>query len=397
MQQRKGGGATKILYTLNTVRKIGLLNSAQALSAKNTCKACALGMGGQAGGMTNELGEFPAVCNKSVQAQSTDIQPPIPIEVFAHSVDEFRDLSAQQMEKLGRLGEPIHKSPGGNTFSPISWDNALDLATERLRDTQAQRSFFYASGRSSNEAAFLFQLFARMYGTNNVTNCSYYCHQATGVALSGTVGTGTATVELNDLGLCDTIFVIGANPASNHPRFIHQLKGCRDRGGDVIIINPAREPGLFKFALPKSPKSLLTGGSEIASDFLQPRIGGDIAVFKGIAKALLELSSEDRAFISSHTQNWDGFRADIVQTSWSQIERISGVNQDDLVRIAKIYANSKSAVFAWGMGMTHHAHGVASFDDHCPRFNARHDWSAGRWSFTAARALQCSRRGHYRR
>ena len=125
----------------------------------------------------------------------------------------------------------------------------------------------------------MLQLLARVYGTNNVNNCSYYCHQATGVGLSETIGVGTSTVELADLDGCDCIFVIGANPASNHPRFVHKLQGCRARGGQVVVINPAKEPGLVRFALPKSPRSMIVGGDEIASHYLQPHIGSDIAVF----------------------------------------------------------------------------------------------------------------------
>jgi len=145
------------------------------------------------------------------------------------------------------------------------------------------------------------QLFARLYGTNNINNCSYYCHQATSVGLASTIGSGTATVELADLELTDLVFVIGANPASNHPRFIHKLKECRDRGGHVVIINPAKEAGLVKFALPKSPRSLLAGGSEIASEYLQPKIGSDIFVFKGIAKALIDFDALDHGFINQYT------------------------------------------------------------------------------------------------
>ncbi|MGB5326568.1 MAG: molybdopterin-dependent oxidoreductase, partial [Pseudomonadales bacterium] len=221
MKERKmpvGGGAKKILYALRTAQRIGLLDSARALSAKNTCKACGLGMGGQRGGMTNELGEFPAVCNKSVQAQSTDIQPPIPVEIFEHDLEEFQQLSAHELEHLGRLGTPLHKPAGSNRYQPVSWDTALDRAAAAFATTEAARAFFYSSGRSSNEAGFVLQLLARVYGCNNVNNCSYYCHQATGVGLGNTIGSGTATVELADLDACDTIFVIGANPASNHPR-----------------------------------------------------------------------------------------------------------------------------------------------------------------------------------
>ena len=359
---KAAGGATKILYTLQTVQRMGVGKATKALTAHNTCKACALGMGGQSGGMTNELGEFPAVCNKSVQAQSTDIQSEIPVEVFEHTLSDFRELSAKQTEKLGRLGFPILKRAGESQYQRVDWDTAIEFAFERLNATKPDKSFFYSSGRSSNEAAFLFQLVARLYGTNNVNNCSYYCHQATGVGLGNTIGTGTATVELADLTLCDTIFVIGANPSSNHPRFIHKLKECRSRGGQVIVINPAKELGLVKFALPKSPKSLLSGGSEIASEYLQPNIGEDLALFKGLAKSILENGLEDRAFMDEHCEETDAFEADIRSTEWDEITSRCGIEKVEIDRIAQLYAKSKSAVFAWGMGMTHQLNGVENVE-----------------------------------
>lgn len=353
-----GGGPKKVLYTLETVRRIGPLKATKALAAKNTCKACALGMGGQQGGMTNELGEFPSVCNKSVQAQSTDIQPEIPSEIFAHTLDELRELTPRELETLGRLNMPIHKPSGEDRYHPISWEDAISLAAARLSEHSPERAFFYSSGRSSNEAGFLFQLLARAYGTNNVTNCSYYCHQATGVGLGSAIGTGTATVELADLGISDLIFVIGANPSSNHPRFIHQLKNCRDRGGDVVVINPAKEPGLVKFAIPKSPKSMLAGGSEIASAYLQPRIGEDMALLKGIAKAVLENGAENRTFIGAYTEGFESFQRDIEHLGWSEIDARTGISQTEIKRIAALYTKAQSAVFAWGMGITHHVHGT---------------------------------------
>lgn len=358
-----GGGAKKILYTLATVNRIGVAKAAKALTAHNTCKACALGMGGQKGGMTNELGEFPAVCNKSVQAQSTDIQDEIPVEVFDHPLSDFKVLSPKETERLGRLGFPVLKRKGEDRFSKISWDDALDFAVERLKATSPDRSFFYSSGRSSNEAAFVFQLLARLYGTNNVNNCSYYCHQATGVALGSTIGTGTSTVELADLTKCDLIFVIGANPSSNHPRFIHQLKACRDRGGMVVVINPAKEPGLQKFALPKSPKSLMSGGSEIASHYLQPKIGEDMALFKGIAKAVLEQGAEDRGFLDQYTEGSSEWLESIKALSWDEIVERCGVSKDEIEAVASVYASSSNSVFAWGMGMTHHLHGVENIEE----------------------------------
>jgi len=362
MKEPVGGGRKKILYLLQTARRIGLLNSAKALTAHNACKACGLGMGGQRGGMTNELGEFPSVCNKSVQAQSTDIQPPIPDEVFAHPVTDLRELSGRELEHMGRLGEPIYKAADSDRYRVVDWDWAIEHAAARFAATEAQRTFFYSSGRSSNEAGFVLQLFARLYGTNNVNNCSYYCHQATSVALGATIGTGTATVELDDLSECDLIFVIGANPASNHPRFIHKLKACRDRGGQVIVINPAKEPGLVRFAVPKSAKSMLTGGTWIASDYLQPRIGTDIALLKGLAKAVVERGAHDPGFIERHTDGFDAFLADLEASSWATIVSACGVPREDIERVAKRYANAERAVFAWGMGMTHHTHGVENIE-----------------------------------
>ena len=322
-----GGGAKKVLYTLKTVSRIGVLNAAKALNSKNACKACAYGMGGQNGGMTNELGEFPSVCNKSVQAQSTDIQPIIPKEIFEHSIEELQDLSAHEIEHLGRLGTPIYKSKQDIKYRPVTWSWAIEYIASKFKETQPDKTFFYSSGRSSNEAGFVLQLFARLYGTNNVNNCSYFCHQATSVGLSSTIGTGTATIELDDLTGCDTIFVIGANPSSNHPRFIHMLKNCRERGGQVIVINPAKEPGLVKFSVPKSPKSMLKGGDWIASEYLQPNIGSDIALFKGLAKAILEMGAEDKKFIENYTNNYEAFKSDIKSLDWKEITKNCGISK----------------------------------------------------------------------
>jgi molybdopterin-dependent oxidoreductase alpha subunit len=360
--QTVGGGPKKVLYTLQTVARMGVGKAAKALTAKNTCKACAYGMGGQMGGMTNELGEFPSVCNKSVQAQSTDVQPAIPHAVFTHELADLKELTGKEMEHLGRLGDPVYKAANSDRYEVVEWDWALDHAAKRLLATVPDRTFFYSSGRSSNEAGFIFQLLARVFGTNNVNNCSYFCHQATSEGLATTIGKGTATVELADLTGADMIFVIGANPSSNHPRFIHMLKHCRDRGGEVIIINPAREPGLVKFAVPKSPTSMLRGGDEIASDYLQPRIGSDIALMLGIAKAVIEAGMEDTDFIEKHTGNVAAYKAQVHAISWVNIETSTGLSRAEIERVAHRYGRAKNVVFAWGMGMTHHVHGVENVE-----------------------------------
>lgn len=357
-----GGGAKKVLYTLATAGRIGLLDSAKALNSRNTCKACGLGMGGQLGGMTNERGEYPSVCNKSVQAQSTDIQPPIPSEVFSHSIEDLADLSAHELEHLGRLGRPIRKARGASNFSELGWDDAIQHSIAALARATPDRSFFYSSGRSSNEAGFLLQLIARLYGTNNVSNCSYYCHQATSEALESTIGTGTATVELDDLAACDLVFLIGANPASNHPRLLHKLIEVRRRGGEVVVINPLREPGLVRFAAPKMLSSMLKGGDEVASHYVQPRAGADIALFTAIAKALDEGDGIDQAFAQRYTTGFAELIESVRRTDWDALCAECGIPEATVRKIANVYAKSERAIFAWGMGMTHHLHGVRNIE-----------------------------------
>ncbi|MBL4657805.1 MAG: molybdopterin-dependent oxidoreductase, partial [Flavobacteriales bacterium] len=216
----------------------------------------------------------------------------------------------------------------------------------------------------SNEAAFLVQIFARVFGTNNVNNCSYYCHQASGVGLLNTIGSGTATIQVSDLKEADLIFVIGANPSSNHPRFLTELMHCRRRGGEVIVINPVKEPGLVKFSIPSDVKSMLTGGSDIASMFVQPRIEGDLALLQGVGKALLAIEAGvNKSFIDEHTKDFDAYINHLNVLSWEAIEKGSQVSRGTIEQIAGKYASSTNTVFAWCMGITHHKSGVDAVEE----------------------------------
>ncbi|MFQ5444476.1 MAG: molybdopterin-dependent oxidoreductase, partial [Nitrospinales bacterium] len=250
--RRSAGGWGAILFSLKWARRAGgLFPMLRALATRNSCKSCALGMGGQQGGMRNEKGSFPEVCNKSILAQASDMQGALPVNFFGnHDISTLSQWSPRQLELSGRLTQPVLCEPDATHYRPISWDEAIDRIVEKIKATPPDRTFFYSSGRSSNEAGFLLQLFARSFGTNNVNNCSYYCHQASGVGLSQSIGSGTATVQLEDLDATDLIFLLGANPASNHPRFMRTLMEIRRRGGKVIVINPAREPGLENFSVP---------------------------------------------------------------------------------------------------------------------------------------------------
>ncbi len=355
---KSGGGWPALLYTLRTANRVGAGALWRAMRARNACKTCGLGMGGQMGGMVNEGGHFPEVCKKSLQAMASDMQAGITPEFFdRYSIAHLRTLSSRELEHCGRLVAPVYAAPGDTHYRTIAWTDALEILARTLMASGPAHSFFYASGRSSNEAGFLLQLFARLLGTNYVNNCSYYCHQASSVGLTSTVGTGVATVQLDDLDRSDLVVLIGGNPASNHPRLLTKLMNLRRRGGHVIVINPARETGLVNFSVPSDVRSLLFG-SEIASVYLQPHIGGDIALLAGIAKRVLERGAADRAFIDAHTEGFAEYAGAIESTAWDDIERRSGVTRDRIVRVADLYSTATSAVFAWTMGITHHLHGV---------------------------------------
>ena len=354
-----GGGWPAVRYTLQKAREAGgLLKLWRAMRSKNACKTCALGMGGQQGGMVNELGHFPEVCKKSLQAMVADMQGAITSEFWTrYTPAELRQLSPRELEHCGRLTQPVRYTPQLNRFQPISWETAYQHIVTKLRELSADETFWYFSGRSSNEAGFLLQMFARIYGTNNVNNCSYYCHQASGVGLTSVTGSGTATIVLEDLDQADLVFVIGGNPASNHPRLMRTLMEVRRRGGEVIVINPVVETGLVKFSVPSDVRSLLFG-SEIASLYVQPHIGGDLALLTGIAKQVLEQGDHEDQFLQESTEGWPELRRHLESVSWDDIITKSGVDREQIRELARRYAKSKRTVFSWTMGITHHAHGV---------------------------------------
>lgn len=359
MKVRSGGGFRAIRYTFKKGREAGgLIKLYRAMRSRNACKTCALGMGGQKGGMVNELGKFPEVCKKSLQAMVADMQPAIPKDFWSkHRVDELKNHTPRQLESLGRLNHPVVYRKGSQHYEPVGWDEAIRNIAQKLATTDANRSFFYFSGRSSNEAGFLLQLLARLYGTNNVNNCSYYCHQASGVGLQSSVGTGTATIVLDDLEHSDCVFLIGGNPASNHPRLMTSLMHVRRRGGKIIVINPVRETGLVKFRIPSDPLSLLFG-TKIATQYIQPHIGGDLALLWGIAKALQSIGAIDTEYLEANCVDHEQWVRSLDTFTWKEIESKSGIDRAEVEEIARTYAKSNRTVFAWTMGITHHAHGV---------------------------------------
>ena len=354
-----GGGWQAIRYTFRKAWEAGgFFKFYRALRSKNACKTCALGMGGQHGGMVNERGSFPEVCKKSIQAMAADMQPAITADFWSRfSIDQMSRWSPRQLETSGRLIQPILYEKGSTHYRTITWNEAFDRIATKLKALIPDETFWYFSGRSSNEAGFLLQLLARVYGTNNVNNCSFFCHQASGVGLTSTLGTSTATVVLDDLEEADTIWIIGGNPPSNHPRLMTTLMHLRRRKGKVIVINPIRELGLVRFKVPSDPWSMLFG-TEIATHYVQPHIGGDLALLTGIAKAVVELGSHDLPFMNEHCNDVDKYLSWLSTKTWNEITEKSGVDESTIRDLAKAYSESKASVFSWTMGITHHAHGV---------------------------------------
>jgi molybdopterin-dependent oxidoreductase alpha subunit len=355
---RGGGGWPAVFYSLRLARKVGPWKFWRAMNSKNACKTCALGMGGQLGPMRNEAGSWPEVCKKSMQAAASDLQGAIRPEFFqSYSIDQLRTFSPRELENAGRLTRPMILTPGADRYRPIDWTEALERLADRFKAISPNEAFFYFSGRSSNEAAFLLQLFARVWGTNNVNNCSYYCHQASGVGLSSAIGTGTATVALDDVERADLVFLLGGNPASNHPRFMTILNSIRRKGGRVVVVNPVREPGLIQFRIPSNVRSLLFG-SRIADLYLQPHIGGDVAALTGVAKVVIERGGVDASFVAGATEGFEAFEEFCRSASWAEIEAKSGLGRGEIEQAAEMYLAAQNVVFAWTMGITHHEHGV---------------------------------------
>ena len=345
-------------YVMARGRDVGTLALYRRLRSKNACKTCALGMGGQEGGMVNEVGHFPEVCKKSVQAQAADMGRAITESDLRNlSLADLQRHTSAQMEAMGRLTFPIIAAPHDTHFRRITWDEAISIASNALTATTPERTFWYSSGRSSNEAGFLLQLIARAFGTNNVNNCSYYCHQASGVALNSIYGSGTASVSLEDLQHTQLVVLAGANPASNHPRLITQLIKLRRRGGKVIVINPLSELGLRRFRLPSDARSFLIG-SDVSDLYLQPHIGGDIALSVALLKGIIERDAVDHAFVDSATEHWDDIRAHVDEITWTQLVDASGVPKDQIDAAVDMLVAAPSAIFMWAMGLTHHAHGT---------------------------------------
>ncbi|SHG57932.1 FdhF/YdeP family oxidoreductase [Bradyrhizobium erythrophlei] len=290
----------------------------------------------------------------------------------AHTVSELWNWPDFDLENEGRLTHPMAYDRATDRYLPISWDKALAKIGAALRGLpHPDMAEFYTSGRASNEAAFLYQVFAREYGTNNFPDCSNMCHEATSVGLPESIGVGKGTVTLEDFQYADAVFCIGHNPGTNHPRMLTTLREVSKRGVPIIVLNPLRERGLERFTSPQHPVEMLTlNSTPIASTYHLVKVGGDIAVLKGIMKTVVALDAKslaeggpgvlDREFIGRHTTGIDELLADLDATSWVAIEQASGLSRSDIEFAGGIYAKAERVIINYGMGITQHRHGTGN-------------------------------------
>jgi formate dehydrogenase major subunit len=287
-----------------------------------------------------------------------------------HSLAELARNSDYFLSQQGRLVEPLVLRPGATHYTPIDWDEAFELVAQSLAALpSADAAVFYTSGRTSNEAAFLYQLFVRRFGTNNLPDCSNLCHESSGVALGETLGAGKGSVLLADFEKADCVIVIGQNPGTNHPRMLSTLQEVARRGCPIVAINPLKEAGLLAFKDPQELRGLFGKATALATHFLQVRIGGDVALLKGLMKALLELDREsgglvfDHAFLAEHTTGYEAFVADLDAEPWAAILEGSGIELEALWDVARLLARSKRLICCWAMGLTQHKHAVANIQE----------------------------------
>ncbi len=313
-----------------------------------------------------KMAEFCENGAKAVASEATTKR--LTPEIFAkHSIPEMLRQTDMWLEGLGRITHPMVRRKDADHYEPISWEDAFELIGREIRSLASpDEASFYTSGRASNEAAFIYGLFARQLGTNNLPDCSNMCHESSGAGLTEVIGFGKATVRIEDFSNADAIFVIGQNPGTCHPRMLTELQKAARNGCRIVSVNPLMETGLMRFKNPQEPLHMLAPGTKLACLFLPVRINGDVALLKGIMKEMLEEDERTGGkvlahdFITHHTEGFEAFAADIKRESWERIVQSSGLTREQIREAARIAIESERMICSWAMGITQHKNGVAN-------------------------------------
>lgn len=363
--EKAAAGVKAVVVALDRgIAQAGVVRTARALLRLNQrdgtdCPGCAWPES-QGHRKTAEFCENGA---KAVAEEST-LRTVTPKFWAEHSIAELSTKTEYWLGNQGRITHPVVIRPGDTHYSQITWDDAFTLIGEQIRATTPGRTVFYTSGRTANESAFMYQLFARSLGTNNLPDCSNMCHESSGSALNPTIGIGKGTVSLEDIHQAELVFVVGQNPGTNHPRMLSALAECKENGGKIVAVNPLPEAGLFNFKDPQTPSGLLGNGTALADEFLQIKVGADLALFQALGHLLLEEEERvpgsviDHEFVNANTDGIEAYRAARKSIDWEETETATGLSRLQIATVAQMMVKSKATIICWALGLTQQPHSV---------------------------------------
>jgi len=351
--------------TGRTIRTLRLLNQREGFD----CPGCAWPEPQQADGGHRHVAEFCENGAKAVAEEATKRR--VGRDFFAkHTIEELRGKTDYWLGQQGRITEPFVLRDGATHYEPISWDGAFDLIAGEMKALEdPNEAIFYTSGRTSNEAAFAYQLMVRSFGTNNLPDCSNMCHESSGAALTETTGVGKGSVSLADIHQADLIVVVGQNPGTNHPRMLSALERAKENGAKIVAVNPLPEAGLMRFKNPQKVRGVVGNGTPLADEFAQIRLGGDLAFFQALGHLMLEWEQQspgsvvDQAFIDASTDGFEDYAKQVRDLDWNAVGEATGLPRDQIERIAHLLVDSERTVYCWAMGLTQHKHAVPSIKE----------------------------------
>lgn len=366
-RKRKAVGIPAVISSMKHISKeLGIWRGIKLLNQMNQkdgfdCPGCAWPDPDE---KRSSLGEY---CENGVKAIAEEASRARVDRSFfeKYSVEELSKKTDYWLGKSGRITEPLYLAPDSIHYRPISWDEAFEKIAGKLKELNSpDEAVFYTSGRTSNEAAYLYQLFARQFGTNNLPDCSNMCHESSGVGLSETLGIGKGSVTLEDLHKSELIVVMGQNPGTNHPRMLSALEKCKKNGGTVVSVNPIPEAGNNVFVDPQNPLAIIKGGTKLEDYYLQVKINGDVALLKAIMVMMLAEEEKnpgkvfDLDFIEKHTAGYDDLIADIKNADLAGLIEESGISEKKIREVAQLFIDKKKIIICWAMGLTQHVNGV---------------------------------------
>ena len=363
--KNSAAGIPAVISTMKYgIRNMGVINSITKLSKVNDfhgfdCPGCAWPD-------PDSHRSFAEFCENGAKAVSDEATKSRADSDFwsKWSVSELSQKSDYWLNSQGRLTEPMILNPDSKHYQPISWNDAFDIIADNLLLLDnPDEAIFYTSGRTSNEAAFLWQLLARRFGTNNLPDCSNMCHESSGVALNESIGIGKGTVTLDDFNSADLIIVVGQNPGTNHPRMLTALRDAKKKGASIISINPLIETGMKKFKHPQNPIEMLGFGSKIADKHLKVNINSDQALFRAFSKSLIESGNVDEIFIDKYTNGYDDYRKVVLESDFSELSDITGIPLQEILDVGEKVSQSKSTIVCWAMGITQHKNSVSTIQE----------------------------------